>query len=299
MHGIGAQQLHCGRVSGCDLMRHDTGSDASKNEPVMVMSEHAQLGQSLRDKRDELDIGLDEIVRTTKISKASLLSIEAGEFDKLPGDVFARGFLRSYARCVGLDGDEVVQRYARCSLDPAPVSSVLADSQVAERRKNRRSPNSSPNSSVETEGIETSDSTTSSVTTPSIQVSKDNAIRKVLRDAFDLGRGKRAASAGKTPRDSSTRSDSSVDVASSAPTQKRVRTFLPPSFDSQDDMTHRGPLTLGVIILVIVATLTMSYLLRRPGTNTDGFTMNTPSVNDSGVSHTGRAHTGRAHTGRV
>ncbi len=254
-------------------MRHDTGSDTPENELPMsdvASSDQAQLGQWLREKRDELGIGLDEIVRTTKIPRASLLNIEAGEFDRLPGDVFARGFLRSYARCVHLDGDEVVQRYAQCGLAPAPVSSrmaksVLADSRLTERRKDKRHARGSTESSPE--------SVAEPDVTVDVQATKGSAVRKVLRDAFDLGRGRRTARPSQEDKSSSDPSPKS----SSNTTPKRVRTFLPPSFDSQDDMTHRGPLTLGVIILVIVATLTMSYLLRRPGTSTDGFTKNIES----------------------
>ncbi|HLU68882.1 MAG TPA: hypothetical protein VKZ63_21520, partial [Kofleriaceae bacterium] len=51
----------------------------------------------------------------------------------------------------------------------------------------------------------------------------------------------------------------------------RQRTFLPPAW-SEEEGSRRGPLTLAVIILVIVATLTMSYLMRRPSYSGDGVT---------------------------
>ena len=55
------------------------------------------------------------------------------------------------------------------------------------------------------------------------------------------------------------------------------RSFLPPSLLDSDDGSHRGTLTLAVIILVIVATLTMSYLLRRPNVSGDGVTWLRPA----------------------
>jgi hypothetical protein len=58
------------------------------------------------------------------------------------------------------------------------------------------------------------------------------------------------------------------------------RSFLPPSLLDSDDGSHRGTLTLAVIILVIVATLTMSYLLRRPNVSGDGVTWQGPVPGD-------------------
>lgn len=256
-----------------------------------------RLGRSLRDKRDELSIGLDEIARTTKIPKTSLAHIEAGRFDSLPGDVFARGFLRSYARCVGMDGDDVVRRYAQCGLNPAPVSSALADAVLGGRRKSssrhaRGTTPAKPKAAAST-ATEAPAATRAADASPETGSADGNAVRKVLRDAFDLGLQVRSGLARNAPKEN-TEAVSKADrvvadriaVEEAAPAEcksvreKRTRTFVPPAFDYENDMTHRGPLTLGVIILVIVATLTMSYLLRRPGTSTDGFTMNAPSMID-------------------
>jgi hypothetical protein len=81
----------------------------------------------LRAERDRASLSIEDIARVTRIPEHSLRRLEAGEFEDLPGDVFVRGFLRSYARCVGLDAEEVVRRYSECgALAPAPVASDLA-----------------------------------------------------------------------------------------------------------------------------------------------------------------------------
>jgi hypothetical protein len=72
------------------------------------------------------------IARVTRIPDHSLRRLEAGEFEDLPGDVFVRGFLRSYARCVGLDAADVLRRYAECGMAPAPVASDHALAAAAE-----------------------------------------------------------------------------------------------------------------------------------------------------------------------
>ena len=51
------------------------------------------------------------------------------------------------------------------------------------------------------------------------------------------------------------------------------RSFLPPILlDREDRSTRQGGLTLAVILLLIAATLTLSYLMRRPGASGDGMT---------------------------
>ena len=326
----------------------ETSAPIEEDESVEVeavedesLDPQQRIGRSLQDKRNALDMGLEDIARTTKIPKTSLEHIEAGRFDSLPGDVFARGFLRSYARCVGMDGDEVVRRYAQCGLNPAPVSSALADAVLVGRRKpthgkaghgkavqskssqgsaaqgnaaqgnaahgkaahgkssEEKFARANSNAPSDRKASERHDrastkqssqsketaSRASSVLDRDVETGSadGNAVRKVLRDAFDLGQQVRSG----LSRSASKRNPKSAPeiVNAEAPAaecksvrERKTRTFVPPSFDYENDMTHRGPLTLGVIILVIVATLTMSYLLRRPGTSTDGFTMNSPSM---------------------
>lgn len=77
--------------------------------------------------RRQRGMSIDEISGVTRIPVRSLERLESGKFEELPGDVFVRGFLRSYARCVGLDTDEAIRRYTSCGMTPAPVASSMAD----------------------------------------------------------------------------------------------------------------------------------------------------------------------------
>jgi len=74
-----------------------------------VRSEKA--GEILRRTREARQISLEEIAKKTKISLRFLRAIEKGEDRILPADVFVRGFLRSYARILGLDSEEIVEQY--------------------------------------------------------------------------------------------------------------------------------------------------------------------------------------------
>jgi cytoskeletal protein RodZ len=73
-------------------------------------SEPASFGAWLRRQREMREITLREISEATKISLRYLEALEQERFDLLPAKVFARGFLRQYARYVGLDPDEAVNR---------------------------------------------------------------------------------------------------------------------------------------------------------------------------------------------
>lgn len=73
-------------------------------------SEPASFGAWLRRQREMREITLREISDATKISLRYLEALEQERFDLLPARVFARGFLRQYARYVGLDPDEAVNR---------------------------------------------------------------------------------------------------------------------------------------------------------------------------------------------
>lgn len=69
------------------------------------------FGAWLRRQREARGVSLREIADSTRISLRYLEALELDRFDALPAQVFARGFLREYARVVGLDADEVVNLY--------------------------------------------------------------------------------------------------------------------------------------------------------------------------------------------
>jgi cytoskeletal protein RodZ len=69
------------------------------------------FGEKLRKQREQRGISLDAISNTTKISPRMLRAIEDEHFDQLPGGVFNKGFVRAYARQVGLDEEETVSDY--------------------------------------------------------------------------------------------------------------------------------------------------------------------------------------------
>ncbi len=75
------------------------------------------LAMWLRNGRAQKNYSLEDVARITKIQPRILERLEGGRLDGLPAEVFVRGFVRSFARCVGLDEDEALRRYSACGRD--------------------------------------------------------------------------------------------------------------------------------------------------------------------------------------
>jgi len=69
------------------------------------------FGDRLRREREQRGISLDDIALTTKIRAGLLQALEEEKFDRLPGGIFNKGFVRAYARHLGLDEDQLVADY--------------------------------------------------------------------------------------------------------------------------------------------------------------------------------------------
>lgn len=83
------------------------------------------FGGKLRQARERRGISLRQIASSTKISPAALEALERNDVSKLPGGIFSRAFVRSYAVEVGLDPDETVKEFLeRFHGEPAPSSTT-------------------------------------------------------------------------------------------------------------------------------------------------------------------------------
>lgn len=104
------------------------GGTSGMSSSSAMTSEEAwvSLATWLRNGRVERGMSIADIARTTKIQARILEDLESGIAEGLPADVFVRGFIRNYARCVGLSEGEALARYAACSRDAGPVASPAA-----------------------------------------------------------------------------------------------------------------------------------------------------------------------------
>src|SRR3974377_15403 len=83
----------------------------------MVDTDVNSIGGILRSERLRRNKSLDVIAAETKISRATLEAIESDRFDSLPGGAYRRGFVRQYARALGLDEEEAVTTFQREHLE--------------------------------------------------------------------------------------------------------------------------------------------------------------------------------------
>jgi len=69
------------------------------------------LGEKLRQARDERGISISEVAEQTRISPLYIKSIEEDDYRTLPGGIFNKGFVKSYAKYIGLDEQEALADY--------------------------------------------------------------------------------------------------------------------------------------------------------------------------------------------
>lgn len=83
------------------------------------------IGSILKKKREELSYTLEHVSEITRITLSSLRNIEEGNMQALPGLVFVRGFVRNYAKLLGLESDWMIEglnsSFATGTETPPPV----------------------------------------------------------------------------------------------------------------------------------------------------------------------------------
>ena len=101
-----------------------TPTDGAVNDDINAA--RALLSTWLVQGREARGLVREQVARITRIPMRTVEALEEGRWDELPADVFVRGFLHHYARCVGLPVDEALARYSGCGFAAAPVASAQA-----------------------------------------------------------------------------------------------------------------------------------------------------------------------------
>lgn len=112
-----------------------------------------KIGTYLRQHREEKKLTLEQVAEHTGIREPYLEDLENGDFHKIPGDVFIRGFLRNYGNYLGLDGNGLVEAYRTGSepgkilkevaqAAPAPKPSVSTDTVILRKALDTMEPRS-------------------------------------------------------------------------------------------------------------------------------------------------------------
>ena len=90
------------------------------------------VGYTLRQERERQNLTINDIEEGTSIRALYIEAIENGEYDKLPGTVYTKGFVKNYAKFLGLDADAMTKEFAN---DLAELSGTPAQPEPAEEEK--------------------------------------------------------------------------------------------------------------------------------------------------------------------
>lgn len=92
--------------------------------PEDVAANRVNPGETLRQARESNGWSLAEVALKLNLTSNSLANLEAGAFDKLPGHTFARGYIRAYAKLLGIDQAVLVQEFDQFTGTDAQGSNV-------------------------------------------------------------------------------------------------------------------------------------------------------------------------------
>ncbi len=91
------------------------------------------FGERLRRERELRGISLEEISSATKIGTRLLRALEEGQLDLLPGGIFNKGYVRAYARHLGLDEEQAVADYLEATDETPPDVRLIAHQNASAR----------------------------------------------------------------------------------------------------------------------------------------------------------------------
>lgn len=92
------------------------------------------VGDILRKEREKQRMTISEVEEGTSIRASYIEAIESGAYDKMPGRVYAKGFIKNYANFLNLNGEEIVKQFMS---EVAPVVEPVEVEDVAEESKNK------------------------------------------------------------------------------------------------------------------------------------------------------------------
>ncbi|WP_320008261.1 helix-turn-helix domain-containing protein [Maridesulfovibrio sp.] len=72
-----------------------------------------ELGSLLKEERERQGLTVEQIMEITKVSRVNIIAIENGDRDEFPHEVYAKGFIKNYAKSLGLDSEEIGKNFSQ------------------------------------------------------------------------------------------------------------------------------------------------------------------------------------------
>lgn len=79
-------------------------------------------GKRLSDARDAKGLSVADVAQALHMSKAYVTALESDDYERLPEAAFVKGYLRNYARLVGLPGDDIANMFAQVMAEEIPAA---------------------------------------------------------------------------------------------------------------------------------------------------------------------------------
>lgn len=112
----------------------------SASEGAIETSDSRSAGDLLLEERQRLGLNEKEVADQLHITMHYVKALESDSYEKLPGAVFAKGYLRSYGLLLGLDVDDLLARYEDLTSQKKAVSEEASRLNKARRNKDRNKP---------------------------------------------------------------------------------------------------------------------------------------------------------------
>ncbi|WP_252272885.1 RodZ domain-containing protein [Pseudomonas subflava] len=102
------------------------------SHPEVVAASRVNPGETLRKMRESKGLELGEVAIQLNLTAQALRNLEGGAFDQLPGHTFARGYVRAYAKLMGMDPNRLVNEFDQYTGTDASGSSVASLARIEE-----------------------------------------------------------------------------------------------------------------------------------------------------------------------
>lgn len=97
-------------------------------------------GEILKQRRQQRQLSLDDVALQTRIRRVYLVALEEGRFDDFPAETYVKGFLRNYSDFLGLDPNEILEKYREQRPDVADPDNELRSIETGLVQSVRHSP---------------------------------------------------------------------------------------------------------------------------------------------------------------
>ncbi len=97
----------------------------STGEEGSSCQQDLDVGDLFRQAREEKKLSIPDVARLTHIRQPYLLAIEKGQIDRLPGQIYTIGFIKTYAQILGLDACEILRRLNLDKVDSSEINKLI------------------------------------------------------------------------------------------------------------------------------------------------------------------------------